>query len=88
MVIQSENKEMKKEVMELKSMLLQVTKEKEELANKSIVEVSPSTSQPIDTTKLTRPLAQVSLRDKYISQLIKEKKLLEKSNQENQGKIG
>ena len=43
--------------MELKAKLLQVTKEKEELANKSIVEVSSATSQPIDTMELTRSLA-------------------------------
>ena len=51
MVVQSKNEELKKEVMELKARLLQVTKEKEELASKSIVEVSPSTSKQIDTTK-------------------------------------
>lgn len=67
MVIQSENEEMKEEVMELKAKLLQVTKEKEELANISLVEASPTASQPIDTTKLTRSLAQVSLEDKEIS---------------------
>ena len=66
--------------MELKSKLLQVTKEKEELVNKSEVEVPPSTSQPVDTTKLTRSLAQVSLKGKDISQLLQEKIQLLKSN--------
>ena len=87
MVVQITNEELKKEVMELEAKSLQVTKEKEELANKSIVEASPTASLPIDTTELTRFLAQVSLKDKEISQLIQEKKLLEKSNQEKQGKI-
>ena len=80
MVVQSKNEELKKEVMELKSKLLQVTKEKEELAKKGIVEASPTTSQPIYTMELTRFLAQVSLKDTYITQLMKEKRLLEKSN--------
>ena len=53
--------------MELKTKLLQVTKEKEELARKSIVEVSPLASQPIDTIELIRSLAQISLKDKEIS---------------------
>ena len=80
MIIQSKNEELKKEVMELKAKLLQVTKEKEDLANKSMVEASPTTSQPIDAIELTKSLAQVSLKYKDISQLIKEKKLLEKYN--------
>ena len=68
--------------MELKAKLLQVTNEKEELANKGVVEVPPSTSQPIDTTELTKSLSQVSLKEKEISQLISKKNQLEKSNQE------
>lgn len=52
-----------------------------------MVESYPTTSLPIDTMKLTRSLAQVSLKDKVISQLIKEKKLLEKSNHEKQENI-
>ena len=50
MVVQSKNEELKKEVMELKAKLLQLTKEKEELADKGLVEMSPSTSQQVDTT--------------------------------------
>lgn len=73
--------------MQLKAKLLQVTKEKEELASKSIVEVSPPASQQIDTIELTRSLAQASLKDKEISQLIQEKKSLEKPNQEKQERI-
>jgi hypothetical protein len=75
MVVQSKNEELKKEVMELKVKLLRVTKEKEELASKIIVEVSPPASQQIDTTELTRSLAQVSLKDKEISQLIQEREI-------------
>ena len=44
MVIQARNDELKKENLELKAKLLQVTKEKEELVNKGVVEVPPSTS--------------------------------------------
>ena len=80
MVIEAKNEELKKENLELKAKLLQVTKEKEELANKGVVEVSPSTSQQVDTTELTRSLAQVSLKEKEISQLISLKNQLEKSN--------
>ena len=70
MVNQAKNEELKKENLELKAKLIQVTKEKEELLNKSVVEVPPSTSQPVDTNELTRPLAQVSLKEKEISQLL------------------
>ena len=44
-----------------------MTKEKEDLVNKGVVEVPPLTSQPIDTTELTRSLAQVSLKETEIS---------------------
>ena len=57
MVIQAKNEELKKENLELKAKLLQVTKEKEELVNKRVVEVPPSTSQLVDATELTRSLA-------------------------------
>ena len=87
MVIQAKNEELKKENLVLKAKLLQVTKEKEELASKGVVEVSPSTSQQVDTIKLTRSLAQVSLKEKEISQLISEKNQLEKSKQEKQDRI-
>lgn len=80
MVIQAKNEEIKKENLELKAKLLQVTKEKEELVNKSVVEVPPSTSQPVDTNELTRSLAQLSLKEREISQLLQEKNQLQKSN--------
>ena len=53
MVIQANNEDLKKENMELKAKLLQVTKEKEDLASKSVVEVTTSTSHQIDTIELT-----------------------------------
>ena len=81
MVIQAKNEDLKKENMELKSKLLQVTKEKEDLASKSVVEVFASTCHQIDTAELTESLAQVSLKEKDISQLVQEKSQLEKSNQ-------
>ena len=87
MVIQSKNEDLKKENMELKAKLLQVTKEKEDLANKGVVEVSASTSHQIDTAKLTESLAQVSLREKEISHLVQEKSQLEKTNKEKKEKI-
>ena len=40
MVIQAKKEDMKKENMELKAKLIQATKEKEDLANKTVVEVS------------------------------------------------
>ena len=49
--------------------------------------MSLSTSQQVDTTELTRSLAQVSLKEKEISQLIQKKNQLEKSNQEKQERI-
>ena len=49
--------------------------------------MSPSTSQQVDATKLTQSLAQVSLKEKEIYQLIQEKKQLEKSNQDKQDRI-
>ena len=73
--------------MELKAKLLQVTKEKEDLASKSVVEITTSTSHQIDTTKLVESLAQVSLKEKEIYHLVQEKNQLEKSNKEKQDKI-
>ena len=70
MVTQEKNEDLKKENMELKAKLLQVTKEKEDLANKSVVEVSASTSHQIDIVELTKSLAQVSLTEKEISHLV------------------
>ena len=80
MVIQAKNEDLKKENMELKAKLLQVTKEKEDLASKSVVEVSTSTSHQIVTTKFSKSIAHVSLKEKEISHLVQEKIQLDKSN--------
>ena len=64
-----------------------MTKEKEELFNKSVVEVLPSTSQPVVTIELTRSLAQVSLKENEISQLLEQKNQLQELNQEKQDRI-
>lgn len=73
--------------MELKAKLLHVTKEKEDLASKSVVEVTASTSHQIDAIELVESLAHMSLKEKEISQLDQEKNQLEKSNKEKQEKI-
>lgn len=80
MVIQSKNDELKKEVMELKAKVLQITREKEYLAKESnelisqrIVEEPLAISHPIDTNELVESMAQVSLKEKEISQLVQEK---------------
>ena len=43
--------------------------------------------QPIDANELVESMAQVSLKEKEISQLVQEKKQLEKLNKEKQEKI-
>ena len=80
--------------MELKAKVLQVTKEKEDLAKEKNELISQRTieeplaiSQPIDTNELAESMAQVSLKEKEISQLVQEKNQLEKLNKEKQEKI-
>ena len=94
MVIQSENDELKKEVMEFKAKALQITKEKEDLAkernelfSQRTTEEPRAISDPIDTNELVESMVQVSLKEKEISQLVQEKNQLEKSNKEKQEKI-
>ena len=60
MVVQNKCDALNNEVLDLKSKLLKVTQEKEELMKKSIVEVAPINPQPINTEELTRSLEQVS----------------------------
>ena len=43
--------------------------------------------QPIDANELAESMAQISLKEKEISQLVQEKKQLEKLNKEKQEKI-
>ena len=64
MIIQFENDELKKEVMELKAKILQINREKEdlskernELISQRIVEEPLVISQPIDTTELVESMA-------------------------------
>ena len=64
-----------------------LAKERDELVNKRVVEEPPSTAQLVDTIELTESLAQVSLKEKEISQLIQEKNQLQKSNEEKQDRI-
>ena len=49
---------------QVKGQVVVGTKEKEELSRRDLVEVSSSTAQQVDTKKLTRSLAQVSLKKK------------------------
>ena len=77
MVIQSENDQLKNEVMELKEKVLQVTKEKEHLAKEKneltshiLVQDPLVVVQPIDANELAEYMAQVSLKEKEISQLV------------------
>ena len=56
------------------------------MIKKGIVEIVPLEPQPIDTKELTRSLAQVSLKDKEITNLKEENKYLERDNKEYQEK--
>ena len=94
MVIQTENDQLKKEVMELKGKVVQVTKEKEDLPkekneHRSQISIQEPlvVVQPIDANELVESMSQVSLKEKEISQLVQEKKQLEKLNKEKQDKI-
>ena len=80
--------------MELKAKVLQITKEKEDLAKEKdeltsqiAIQVPLAIVQPIDANELAESMAQVSLKEKEISQLVQEKKQLEKLNKEKQEKI-
>ena len=81
MIIQSENDQLKKEVMELKAKVLHVTKEKEDLAkekneliNQISVQEPLAVVHPIDSNESVESMTQVSLKEKEISQLVQEKK--------------
>ena len=80
------NDDLKEEVLDLKSKLLQAMQEKQELMKKGPVEIVHVTSQPVDTEQLTRSLSQVSLKDQEITTLKEENKALEKANKEHQDK--
>lgn len=94
MVIQTENDQLKKEVMEFKAKVLHVTKEKEDLAKENddltsqiSVQEPLAVAHPIDDNELAESMAQVSLKEKEISQLVQEKKQLEKMDKENKEKF-
>lgn len=74
LVFKKKNDDLKEEVLDLKSKLLQGSREKQELMNKEAVEIVPITSQPVDTEELIRSLSQVSLKEKEITTLKEEKK--------------
>ena len=74
-VIQSENDQLKKEVMELKAKVLHITEEKEDLSKEKNELISQRLAQepfvvvhPIDANKLVESMAQISLKKKEISQ--------------------
>ena len=94
MVIQTKNDHLNKEVMELKEKVLQVTKEKEDLVKEKndltrqlLVQEPLAIVQPIYANELVESMAQVSLKEKEKSQLVQEKKQLEKLNKEKKDKI-
>ena len=64
LVYKKKNDDLKEEILDLKSKLLQEEQEKQELMNKAVVEIVPITSQPVDTKELTRSLSHVSLKEK------------------------
>ena len=64
MSYQKKNGDLKKEVLDLKSKLLQVEHEKQELMNKVVDHIVPIVSQAVDTKELTISLSKVSLKEK------------------------
>ena len=72
--------DLKEDILDLKSKLLQEVHEKQEMVKKGAVEIVLVASQPVDTKELTRSLSQVSLKDAEITTLKEEKKAMEKSN--------
>ena len=74
LVYKKKSDDLKEEVLDLKSKLLQEVHEKQEMVKKGVVEIVRLTSQPIDIKELTRSLSQVSLKDKQITTLKEENK--------------
>ena len=64
MAYKKKNDDLKEEVLDLKSKLLQAEQEKKELMNKVAYQIVPIASQPLDTKELKRSLSQVSLKEK------------------------
>ena len=63
MAYQQKNDDLKNEVLDLKSKLLQAEQEKQELANKLAAHIVPIVTQAIDTKELTVSLSHVSLKE-------------------------
>ena len=81
-VIQAEKEELKKEVMELKAKVLQITKEKDELISQRLSHAPLAISQLVDVAELVNYMSKVYLNEKEISQLAQEKnKLAQEKNQ-------
>ena len=85
MNVQNRCDALKDEVLDLKSKLLKVTHEKEELMKKRI-EIASINHQPINTKEITRSLEDVSLKDEEITKLQKQKRSLGKENKEYEEK--
>ena len=93
-VIQAEKEQLSNEVLELKAKLLQVTKENENLIKEKEDLISQRANheplailQLVDTAELTDYMSRVSLKEKEIPQLIREKnKLVQEKNQLSQEK--
>ena len=84
MAYQQKNDDLKNEVLDLKSKLLQAEQEKQELAYKVAAHIVPIATQAMDTEELIVSLSHVSLKEQDISTLKEEKKALEKDNKEYQ----
>ena len=79
MVFQKKNEDLKNEVLDLKSKLLQAEQEKQELESKVASHIVPVATQDIDAEGLVDCLPQIYLKEKEISTLKEEKKALEKA---------
>ena len=64
MAYQKKNDDLKHEVLDLKSKLLQAEQGKHKLANKVASHIVPIATQEIDTNELTVSLSQISLKEK------------------------
>ena len=64
MAFQKKNDDLKNEVLDLKSKLLQDEQEKQELASKVASHIVPIATQDIDVEELDDSLSQISLKEK------------------------
>ena len=68
MAFQKKNEDLKNEVLDLKSKLLQAEQEIQELASKVASHIVPIATQDIDAEGLVASLSQISLKEKVTSQ--------------------